>query len=222
MTSFECPLANLAIKASSLSARSCPFHQHVAMKAELRESVPLAIRGNTHQVSQGTAELLEDIGGGDKVRELCTRFYARAFEDVTLKPFFFEKDGATAHGKRLADWIIEKMGGEGTPWTDSGRLGMRQPSHFKAWNNSKRPLADRGNHFNLVDSRVWMRIHFWAARELGLHQHKVFWEWYQKFIRHFIRVYERSAVDFVAEDAEWSSSPTNIHAYINNGNMMVF
>lgn len=42
----------------------------------------------------------------------------------------FEKDGAEMHGKRLADWIIEKMagdiqGGEGKPWTESGREGMR-------------------------------------------------------------------------------------------------
>lgn len=37
----------------------------------------------------------------------------------------FMDDGAEAHGKRLADWIIEKMGGEGYPWTDSGRLGQR-------------------------------------------------------------------------------------------------
>jgi hypothetical protein len=37
----------------------------------------------------------------------------------------FMDDGAEAHGKRLGDWIIEKMGGEGHPWTDSGRLGQR-------------------------------------------------------------------------------------------------
>lgn len=221
MSSSECPLANLAVAATSVTASSCPFHHHKPMRAELQESIPLAVHAGTHQVSPATAALLADIGGGDKIRELCTRFYARAFDDATLKPFFFEKDGATAHGKRLADWIIEKMGGEGAPWTDSGRLGMRQPSHFKAWNNVKRPLADRGNHFNLVDSRTWMRIHFWAAREVGLHEHKVFWDWYQMFIKHFIRVYERLAMDYVAEDANWSASTKNTYAYINNGNKMI-
>ena len=35
----------------------------------------------------------------------------------------FETDGAENHAKRLADWIIEKIGGEGKPWTESGREG---------------------------------------------------------------------------------------------------
>ena len=74
-------------------------------------------------------------------------------------------DGAEAHAKRLADWVIEKMGGEGKPWTESGRYGMRQPSHHQAWNSSKRHPSVRGRHFDLVDTRIWMRLHFWAGRE---------------------------------------------------------
>ena len=66
---------------------------------------------------------MADIGGGDKIREACTRFYAHVFEDFQLDKFMFMDDGAEMHGKRLADWIIEKMGGEGTPWSDSGREG---------------------------------------------------------------------------------------------------
>ena len=54
---------------------------------------------------------------------MCTRFYAHVFDDYQLDKFMFMDDGAEMHGKKLADWIIEKMGGEGTPWTDSGRLG---------------------------------------------------------------------------------------------------
>lgn len=59
-------------------------------------------------------------------------------QDQLIHQFLFLDDGPEAHGKRLADWIIEKMGGEGTPWTDSGRYGMRQPTHFAAWNNKRR------------------------------------------------------------------------------------
>jgi hypothetical protein len=63
--------------------------------------------------------------------------------DATLKQFLFLDDGPAAHAKRLADWIIEKMGGEGQPWTDSGRRGMRQPSHHAAWNSSRRDPSGR-------------------------------------------------------------------------------
>ena len=80
---------------------------------------------------------------------MCTRFYAHTFEDKNLDKFMFMKDGAEQHGKRLGDWIIEKMGGEGTPWSDSGREGQRQPSHYKAWNNVKRPYSERGDSFNV-------------------------------------------------------------------------
>ena len=97
------------------------------------------------------------------------------------------------HAKRLADWIIEKMGGEGKPWTESGRYGMRQPTHRAAWTNSKRHPSVRGKHFDVVDTRIWMRLHFWAVRECGLAEHRVFWQWYIEFISHFIDFYERSA-----------------------------
>ena len=86
---------------------------------------------------------------------MCTRFYARAFEDSLLAPFMtVYNDGAVNHAQRLADWIIEKMGGEGTPWTNSGRYGMRQPTHFKAWNSLARDPSVRGEHFKLDDTRV--------------------------------------------------------------------
>lgn len=96
-----------------------------------------------------TAELLRSIGGGDVIRELCTRFYARAFQDAHIAEFFYRPDGATEHGKRLADWVIEKMGGEGTPWQDSGRTGFRQPSHFQSFSNDKRPAERQGKAFKL-------------------------------------------------------------------------
>ena len=102
--------------------------------------------GNTHKVSEGQGQLLKDIGGGDRIREFCTRFYARVFEDKELDKFMFESDGAEMHGKRLADWIIEKMGGEGKNKKSAcpcakrggGREGNRKrgpspgPSHARA------------------------------------------------------------------------------------------
>ena len=57
---------------------------------------------------------------------MTTRFYAHVFEDKELCKFIFEGDGAAAHGKRIGDWIVEKMGGEGDVWTDAGRGDMRQ------------------------------------------------------------------------------------------------
>ncbi|OQR94778.1 hypothetical protein ACHHYP_00921 [Achlya hypogyna] len=174
----ECPFAAVSLEMTNdMSRIECPFHAHtVRQMPTITGDVPLVIRGLTFQTTNESAALLKDVGGGDKIRELCTRFYARAFLDEQLKPFFFEEDGATAHGQRLADWIIQKMGGEGQPWTTSGRWGMRQPSHFKAWHSAKRDDSVRGRHFNLTDSRTWMRVHFWAARECGLNEHSAFWD----------------------------------------------
>ena len=223
--SSECPFADLALDLTQTTpeqaAQQCPFHSHhVPERFYVNHDVPIVVKGGTHQVSQGTAKLLKDIGGGDRIREFCTRFYARAFLDETLKPFFFKDDGATAHGKRLADWIVQKMGGEGEPWTDSGRWGMRQPSHYAAWNSDKRDPSVRGRHFQLDESRIWMRLHFWAIRECGLHLHEPFWTWYIQFIEHFIKIYERKAAQYAELDAEWSANPANTEVYLANGHVM--
>ena len=42
---------------------------------------------------------VKDIGGGDRIREMTTRFYAHVFEDAELRKFIFEGDGAAAHGQ---------------------------------------------------------------------------------------------------------------------------
>lgn len=219
MASPQCPLANLLIPAEKVS--KCPFHaHHVPAEYSVAQPVRLNVKDGTHYTSAGQAALLADIGGGDRIREFVTRFYARAFLDEHIKDFFFLDDGATAHGKRLADWIIQKMGGEGEPWTDSGRWGMRQPSHRAAWYSEKRAPELQGQRFKLDDCRIWMRLHFWAARECGLHEHEMFWEWYIQFIQHFIAVYERSAPRYTAADAEWSANPANIAAYEASGYVM--
>ena len=74
------------------------------------------------------------------------------------------EDGAEEHGKRLGDWIIEKMGGEGKPWTESGRWGERTPSHFKGWHNSKRLESVRGDAFDTEDVMLWYAIMFMSVR----------------------------------------------------------
>lgn len=121
-----------------------------------------------------------------------------------------EDDGAEMHGKRLADWIIEKMGGEGTPWADSGRTGMRQPTHYAAWNSPARDPSVRGEHFKLDDCIIWMRIYFWGLREVGLDKYPAFWKWYVGFIAHFVSVYEPQAPAYAEEAADWSLDTLNI------------
>eukprot|EP00605_Chrysophyceae_sp_TOSAG23-4_P001223 GSChrysophyteH1.ASY1.ANO1.1333.1 assembled CDS len=212
----QCPFADLNQNPIEVEPGSCPVHAHTrpgSFSIPSSETINISVRGGTHQCTEQAAALLADIGGSDRIREACTRFYARAFLDETIKLFFFEDDGAAAHGKRLADWIIEKMDPFQQPWTESGRLGQRQPSHLKAWNNSKRDAKDRGKHFDLKDTRIWMRLHFWAFRECGLLDHEPFSRWFKQFIKHFIAVYEREAPPYVEQDAMWSKNPEHTQAY---------
>lgn len=74
-----------------------------------------------------------------------------------------------------------------------------------------------GQHFKLDDCRVWMRLHFWAARECGLAEHEPFWQWYADFLGHFIRIYERSAPQYVSDSQRWSADEANIQKYLDDG-----
>eukprot|EP00457_Paulinella_chromatophora_P008324 gb/GEZN01008355.1/.p1 GENE.gb/GEZN01008355.1/~~gb/GEZN01008355.1/.p1 ORF type:complete len:390 (+),score=45.31 gb/GEZN01008355.1/:118-1287(+) len=199
----------------------CPFLTQ-RLKGTMHFSAPVAVamQHGSHIQSTAQAALLRDIGGGDTIRVLCTRFYEHAFRDKVLDSFMWAKDGAEAHGKRLADWIVQKMGGEGEPWTESGRAGERQPSHAKAWNSRKRPAHLRGRRFKLDDCRMWLRIMFWSCRELGLDTHP-FFDWYVDFLGHFVGVYERAAPAYARESAQWSGDPRNIQKYLNQGRIML-
>eukprot|EP01006_Ploeotia_vitrea_P011152 TRINITY_DN29742_c0_g1_i1.p1 TRINITY_DN29742_c0_g1~~TRINITY_DN29742_c0_g1_i1.p1 ORF type:complete len:250 (-),score=22.59 TRINITY_DN29742_c0_g1_i1:6-755(-) len=166
-----------------------------------------------HTVSDGTVQLLQEIGGGDVVRQFCTRFYEHAYRDTVLQKFQFMTDGIPAHGKRLGDWIVEKMGGEGQPWTTTRPADSRQRSHHSAWNNPKREPEKRGWHFKLDDCVIWMRLNFWAVREQGLANTR-FWDWYIMFIGHFIGVYERRAPRYAPVSAEWSANQDNLDQYM--------
>ena len=68
-----------------------------------------------------------------------------------------------------------------------------------------------------------MRLHFWAVREAGLgpQDHLVFWNWYKKFIGHFVGIYERSAPMYVNDDAAWSADAENLTTYLQNGRRML-
>ena len=219
----HCPNTDLTQKPKHLQKDEindfCIYHKHTI---PISYSITKEIDSYSLFSSKSTGPLLIDIGGGDRIREFCTRFYSRMFVDDHLKQFIYETDGAEAHGKRLGDWIIEKMGCklEGEPWSESGRYGQRGPSHFKAWNNEKRDKSVRGKHFKLDDSRIWMRLHFWAARECGLSEHIPFWNWYIEFITEFIGIYESRAIAFVEEDAIWSSKKKNIQKYLHDKNIM--
>lgn len=219
----SCPFANSVAKDPFAGRNKCVYHNVIHKRPQVSQgrSVDLHVISGTFQTTADTSNLLRDIGGGQQIRQMTTRFYARAFRDHTLSPFMFEDDGAANHGQRLGDWIIEKMGGEGPVWSDSGRKDMRQVSHFKAWNSKKRSPAVRGNHFKLTDCRVWMRLMFWAGREVGLDGHVPFWEWYQEFIQHFIAIYERSAPPYTEESAMWSAKSANVKKYLSNDCKMV-
>jgi len=61
---------------------------------------------------------------------------------------------------------------------------------------------------------------FWSMRELGLFKHSAFAEWYQRFIGHFVRIYESAAPNFVRESARWSEDSSRIAEYHSGGNRM--
>lgn len=60
-----------------------------------------------------------------------------------------------------------------------------------------------------------MRLHFWAAREVGLFEgdKAAFGDYYVRFIGHFVSVYENSAPMFARESMRWSADPNNIETY---------
>ena len=181
--------------------------------------------------------LCEAIGGLAAVRAFTSRFYEYAFQDPRLDKFLRER--GPFHGERFANWISEKMGA-GTPWTAERRTRSvcpfsahghefesahdRSSAHFAAWHSPKRDPEDWGKHFKLDDCRIWMRLHFLAARETGCFADAgagaVFEDYYVRLIAHFVSVYERSAPPFAREAARWGRDRANIDAYVARGRTM--
>lgn len=215
------------------SPSKCPFHRRAAAARSSQPPVPLKIVGRTHTKSTATASLLEEVGGRAAILRMTDTFYKNVFQDKHLDQFF--RDHKDPHAQRLADWICEKMGDHAEPWSAerarrpqiavpvSGGMHVvhdRSSAHVAAWYSTKRPPEHAGQHFKMDDSRVWMRLMFWAGRSTGLFEHGRFAEWYVRFIAHFVKVYEQGAPQFARESARWSESAENTRAYVAGGRFM--
>jgi truncated hemoglobin YjbI len=199
------------------------------------EFIPLNVKSASHQANADTRRLVRSVGL-PKLREFTESFYAKVFVDPHLDQFIRRHDDP--HGERFALWIAEKFG-DGTPWTeermtrpkDLMRIGRetyevahdRSSAHFAAWHSPKREAHKWGQHFTPDDARVWMRLHFWAAREVGLFQPQYvsFMDYYIRFIAHFVSVYSGKSPPFTRESARWSADPRNISKYLKAGNVMI-
>jgi len=196
--------------------------------------IPMDVRNGAHRPSAATKQLIEQIGGVPTLRKFTTRFYELCFADPHIDKFI--ADHNEPHGERFANWIAEKLGA-GTPWTEERRTRPmkymhfghevmevshdRSSSHFAAWYSPKREPEKRGQHFKPDDARVWMRLHFWAARDTGLFkEHPQFMDYYMRFIGHFVSVYSSKSPPFTRESARWSADPANIQRYLAAGNRM--
>mmetsp|Transcript_53060 Transcript_53060/g.124318 ORF Transcript_53060/g.124318 Transcript_53060/m.124318 type:complete len:358 (+) Transcript_53060:59-1132(+) len=196
--------------------------------------IPMDVRHGAHRPSGATRKLIEQIGGVPTLRLFTTKFYELSFADSHIDQFI--ADHNEPHGERFANWIAEKFGA-GTPWTEERRtrpmkymrLGHevvevshdRSTSHLAAWFSPKREPEKRGEHFKPDDARVWMRLHFWAARETGLFdEHPQFMDYYMRFIGHFVSVYSGKSPPFTRESARWSADPANIQRYLTAGRRM--
>ena len=196
--------------------------------------IPLRMSGNSFQGDRDTAQLLQEIGGADGVKAITDVFYKKAFADPHLDQFILKHNDP--HFERLGNWIAEKMDPSQKIWSAERRTRPMVPhqcaggqilvidrssAHAAAWHCTKRKPEVQGDHFQLHDARVWMRLMFWSAKEVGAFQRSpTFESWYVRFIAHFVRVYERDAPPFARESYRWSSSPENLTAYLEAGHCM--
>lgn len=196
--------------------------------------IPLRLNGNSFQGDHHTAQLLEEIGGVETLKRVTDVFYKKAFADPHLDQFILRHNDP--HFERLGNWIAEKMDPSQKIWTAERRnrpvipnkcaggqivVHDRSSAHAAAWHCSKRKPEVQGDHFQLHDARVWMRLMFWSCKEVGVFElSPTFESWYVRFIAHFVRVYEREAPPFARESCRWSSSEENIAAYLAAGNSM--
>merc|ERR1712232_1006815 len=198
--------------------------------------MPLNVINRKHVANADTRRLVQAIGGLPVLRRFTEAFYKKAFADPHLDKFIRSHDDP--HGERFATWIAEKLG-DGTPWTNERRtrpvtqlrIGRevvevafdRSSAHYAAWHSPKREPHKWGQHFKPDDARVWMRLHFWAARETGLFETeagRAFMEYYTRFIGHFISIYSSKSPPFTRESQRWSADPQNIQRYLAAGNVM--
>lgn len=158
--------------------------------------------------SRKTKQMIKELGE-DGITAMVTAFYELVFKDKRLDPFIVDH----SQPQFLAPWIIEQMTGE-PRWSSQRPPYARQMAHGEAWHSHRRPAKDRGKHFDVIDCRAWMRLHFLACRETGLfEQCEAFEQWYPKFIGSFIGIYDHRAPQFAQADADWSLVPSKVAAY---------
>ena len=188
---------------------------------------------SSHVANAKTAAIVREMGGLPALRRFTTRFYKKAFADPHLDQFIQTHDDP--HGERFATWIAE-MFGVGTPWSNERRTREyrtfethgnhfqtardRLSAHVAAWHSPKRDPSEWSKTFQLDDCRVWMRLHFWAAREEGVLDYPAFADYYCRFIGHFVSVYQATAPPFARESMRWSAHPANIQTYLDAGRRM--
>lgn len=194
--------------------------------------VPLNAYDGSHRPNASTRRLVREVGLPALLR-FTHAFYQKCFADGHVDLFIASHD--EPHHERFALWIAEKFG-DGSPWTEERRTRPkkymrfgsetrqvahdRSSAHFAAWHSPKREPHKWGEHFKPDDARVWMRLHFWAARETGMFEHEAFMEYYVRFIGHFISVYSSKAPPFTRESARWSADPENVQRYLDAGRTM--
>ncbi len=79
----------------------------------------LSLDDGTFVGNAESAALLRDIGGSKAIMQMTSIFYQKMFKDPHLRKFVMNEDDP--HAERLGNWIVEKMGGEGQPWTEERR-----------------------------------------------------------------------------------------------------
>ena len=184
--------------------------------------------------SSATKNLLETEVSLNDLEGMTNAFYELAFQDYTIDKFIRSHDDP--HGSRFAKWIHQKLTGSNvwdrdrqtrdlTPHAVAGGRTVvvhdRTSAHVAAWYSPKRPKNEVGRHFTLEECRIWMRLHFWAMRKVGMvEKSPTFADYYVRFIGHFVAVYERSATQFARDSFRWSANPKNIERYIKNGRKM--
>eukprot|EP00980_Cylindrotheca_fusiformis_P010453 scaffold2322_cov135-Cylindrotheca_fusiformis.AAC.12 len=198
--------------------------------------IPLRMggRGGTHMTSEGSRALIENEVSLDDLKKMTGAFYNLAFQDKTLDKFI--RSHSDPHGDRFAKWIHQKLSGSDVWDADrqqrdltpvsvaGGRTAVvydRSSAHAAAWYSPKRPKNEVGRHFKLDECRVWMRLHFYAMRKIGIvEKSPSFADYYVRFIGHFVAVYEGSAPMFARESFRWSAKQSNIDRYIEDGRVM--
>jgi len=237
-----CPISGVSLdsKIARQNLENDPDILAERLDSEVREGVTetvqsfeLNVVGRTHHASEETRALVQSVGM-DRLVQFTSRFYELCFVDQHLDQFIASHD--EPHAMRFATWIMEKLG-DGTPWSDERRTRPvrtmriegqivrvahdRSSAHVAAWFSKKRAPEKRGQHFKLDDARVWMRLHFLAARQVGLFdEHPAFMDYYTRFIAHFVRVYSSDSPAFTRESARWSEDAENVARYCAAGNLM--